>query len=150
MKNANFFFLAILIIGLSVFMQSCEDGVYTFNGDIDDIEFPDGTELSDIFDCPQTLSNFGEDCFVNNELGEINTDCECEQLPFACPELEANVGSICFVEVSGELPAPGFINENCECDLFEYDCPELYANYGLPCVLSEGVLGTVNENCECE
>ncbi len=78
--------------------------------------------------------------------GDITVSIECEEAPFDCPDLEANIGDVCFNDAGEE----GVIDENCECYVaIVYDCPAIEANFGDACVNDAGEEGVIDENCEC-
>ncbi|QMU62864.1 MAG: hypothetical protein GKR88_00320 [Flavobacteriaceae bacterium] len=102
-----------------------------------------------LFDCPALQANVGSICFVQNQQGVLNANCECEvTVTYDCPTLQLNIGDSCTTANGMD----GKINANCECEAentTQYDCPALQLNIGDTCYI-QNQQGTVNSNCDCE
>lgn len=77
-------------------------------------EFEDYTfivEGEDFFECEILEANIGDQCWIDNEQGVIDNDCQCHiSISVDCVELDANVGDDCWQNNS-----TGTVDENCDC-----------------------------------
>ncbi len=90
----------------------------------------------EIFDCPDILANFGDNCNDGNSNTEddmIMADCTCvgDTIPFDCPELNAYFGDFC--DDGDPMTQLDEVQPDCTCEGIPFQCPDITANYGEPC-----------------
>jgi len=69
-----------------------------------------------IYDCPSLNLNIGEFCFTTSgNVGEVDANCNCEELAVDCPNWGLNIGDTCETDGPSGTVA-GTINANCDCE----------------------------------
>lgn len=123
-----------------------EDRCINANGEVGTVDINCNCRIGNLqFDCPNFQLDVGDSCLVNNRLGIINNDCECDpDEEFDCPELQSDLGQPCR-NADGLL---GITNADCECAPF--DCQDIPGNIGQRCFnVQENKFGEIQPDCSC-